>query len=109
MQAVGLDPATLDAQLTSQLRSALHLSVVLHLPGGETRSYDATSGSLTTLKASQSHTDYDRIMQVGIAIALVVLAGSLLLAASVGARRNRRRNAQRLRAPYVEHERAPLM
>jgi hypothetical protein len=109
MRAAGLDPATLDAQLTSQLRDALHLTVVLHLPNGQTRSYDASSGSVATVKASESHTDYDGIVQVGIAIALVVLAGLLLLAATVGARRNRRRNAQRVRTPHVEQERAPLM
>jgi hypothetical protein len=109
VQASGIDPAALDAQLTSQLRSALNLTVVLHLPGGETRTYDAANGSFTTLHASDSHTDYDRMIQVGIAVVLAVLAGSLLLAASVGARRNRRRNAQRVRAPYVEQERAPLM
>lgn len=109
MKAAGLDPSALDAQLTSQLRSALNLSVVLHLPGGETRTYDATTGSFTTLRASESHTDMDRVVQVGIAVALAFLAGSLLLAASVSARRNRRRNAQRVRTPHVEHERAPLM
>ncbi len=109
MQAAGLDPAALDAQLSSQLRSALHLTVALHLPGGVTRTYDASSGSFTTLRASGSQTDYDRMVQGGIAVVLVALAGSLLLAASVGARRNRRRKAQRVHTPYVEHERAPLM
>ena len=64
---------------------------------------------VTTLRASESTTDYDRMVQVAIAVVLAALAASLLLAASVGARRNRRRNAQRVRAPHVEQERAPLI
>ena len=39
LRSAGVDPATLESQLDAQLRGALHLTVVLHLPGGHTESY----------------------------------------------------------------------
>jgi hypothetical protein len=109
LRAAGVDPAVLDAQLTSQLRSALHLTVVVHLPDGQTRTFQATNGTVTTVTAAHSHRDWDRIVKIGIAAALALLGALFLLAASVSARRNRRRRAQRVRSTRIEHERAPLM
>lgn len=109
LRAAGVDPAALDAQLTSELRSSLHVSVVVHLPNGQTRTFEATNGTTSTVKAAQSHRDWDRIIKLGIAAALALLGVLFLLAASVSARRNRRRRAQRVRSTQIEHERAPLM
>ncbi len=109
IRAAGLDPKTLDARLTSQLRASLHLSVVVHLPDGRTRTYEATNGTISTVRASHSHRDWDRIVKLGIAAALAVLGALFFLASSVSARRNRRRRAQRVRSAHVERERAPLM
>lgn len=109
LKAAGLDPASLNAQMASDLRAALHVSVVVHLPDGETRTFDATNGTVTTIQAAHAHRDWDRIVKVGIAIALVLLGMMFFLAASVSARRNRRRRAQRVRTMRIEHERAPLM
>ena len=47
-------------------------------------------------------------MKFGIGVALALLAGLFFLAATVGARRNRRRAAQRI-ARGPEPERVPLM
>jgi hypothetical protein len=106
----GLDPATLDAQLTAELRSALRVAVVVRLPDGTKRTYDGTTGTLATVSTSRSHTDYDRMVKLGIAAALALLAVSFLLAASAGARRQRRRRRARVQAELrIERDRAPLM
>jgi hypothetical protein len=110
MRRAGLDPRTLDAQLSRELRSALHLTVVVRLPNGSERSADATAGTLTTLSASQSTTDYDRMVKLGIAVALALLAGLFLLAAWMSARRQRRRRTERVQAELLaDRDRAPLM
>ena len=98
----------LQAQLAAQLKSALHVSVVVHLPGGTTRSYDAPTGSVKTVAVADGGTDWDHVVKFGIGLALALLAGLFFLAAGVGARRNRRRAAQRVdRGPRPE--RTPLM
>ncbi len=91
LRLAGLDPDALDKELTAELRNALHLSVVLHLPDGRERVYDARTGTLTTVTVSGSHTDYDRMVKVGIAIALALLAVLFLSAAGVARRRRKRR------------------
>jgi hypothetical protein len=95
LRAAGFDPAILEAQLAVQLVSALHVSVVVHLPGGHTESYDAAQGSVKTLRVADGGTDWDRVTRFGIGLTLALLAALFLLAASVGARRNRRRAAER--------------
>jgi hypothetical protein len=109
LRAAGLDPSQLDRDLTSELRSALHVQAVLHLPNGGTRTYDVPAGRSTTVGASESTTDWDRVIELGIAAVLVVLAALFALAASASARRARRRSAQRAETRRVERERAPLM
>ena len=110
LRAAGVDPALLQAELAVQLRSALHVTVVVHLPGGATpHTYDAATGTVQTYQAASGGTDWDHVVKFGIGLALALLAGMFFLAAGVGARRNRRRAAQRVdRGPRPE-ERTPLM
>jgi hypothetical protein len=95
LRAAGFDPALLQAQLAAQLVSALHVSVAVHLPGGHTESYDAVPGNIRTLRVGEGGTDWDRVVRFGIGLMLALLAAVFLLAAGVGARRNRRRAAER--------------
>ena len=110
LRLAGLDPKTLDERLSRELRSALHLTVVVRLPDGTERTYDATTGTVSTVTASQSRTYYDRMVKLGIAVALALLAGLFLLAASASARRQRRRRTKRGQAEQLlDRDRAPLM
>jgi hypothetical protein len=109
LRAAGVDPAALQAQLTTQLRSALHVSVVVHLPGGVTKTVDAVNGQVTRVAVSHSRTNWDRVVKFGLAVVLALLATIFVLAAAVSARRDRRRRAERIRAQGVTTERAPLM
>jgi len=103
LRAAGLDPARLEAQLAVQLHSALHLTVVVHLPGGKTRSYDAATGSVKTLRVAEGGTDWDHVVKFGIGVMLALIAAAFFLAATVGARRSRRRVVQR-----AERSHAPV-
>lgn len=105
----GMDPAKLDAQLRQQLRDSLHVQLVLKLANGETRTYDAATGKVTTAHVSQSKTNYDSVVKLALALVLALIAGMFLLAASVGARRERRRREERSPRQRVATERAPLM
>jgi hypothetical protein len=110
LRLAGLDPKTLDEKLTRELRSALHLTVAVRLPDGTERTFDATPGTSSTVSASDSRTYYDRMVELGIAVALALLAGLFLLAASASSRRQRRRRTNRVRAEQLlERDRAPLM
>jgi hypothetical protein len=110
LEAAGLDPTTLDSQLTRELRDSFHLTVAVQLPGGEVREYDATVGTEETVAAEQDHTDYDRMVQLGLAVALAVLAALFLASAAVSARRNRRRRRERVhQEERIERKRAPTM
>jgi hypothetical protein len=93
LRAAGFDPARLERQLATQLKSALHLSVVLRLPGGHTESYDAVPGSIKVVRVVHGGTDWDHVIRFVIGLVLALLAAGFLLAASAGARRNRRRTA----------------
>ncbi|MDP9335044.1 MAG: hypothetical protein M3Q30_17280 [Actinomycetota bacterium] len=108
LRAAGFDPALLERQLAVQLKSALHVSVVVHLPGGHTESYDAVPGSVRALRVAHGGTDWDRVIRFVIGLMLALLAALFLLAASVGARRNRRRAAERIGREKVP-DRAALM
>jgi len=108
LRAAGYDPALLESQLAVQLVTALHVSVVVHLPSGHTESYDAAPGSVKTLRVSDGGTDWDRVTRFGIGVTLALLALLFLLAAIVGARRNRRRAAERARRGE-QPDRAALM
>jgi hypothetical protein len=107
LRSAGVDPATLESQLDAELREALHLMVVLHLPGGHTETYVAQDGQVRTVSARAGGTDWDHVVKFGLAIALAVVAAMFLLAAGMGARRNRRRAVQRYEA-RPPTDRAPL-
>jgi hypothetical protein len=107
LRAAGTDPAKLEALLAVQLKTALHVSVALHLPDGHSKSYDAATGSVQTLSLHHGGLAWDHVVKFGIGAALALLAVLFFLAAGVGARKNRRRRAQRIeRNPQ---ERSPLM
>ena len=95
IRAAGLDPALLEAQLAVQLKTALHVTVVVHLPDGHTESYDAPAGSVRTVRVGNGGTDWNRIVEFGIGLTLALLAGLFFLAAMMGARRGRRRARDR--------------
>jgi hypothetical protein len=103
LRTAGLDPARLQAQLAVELRSALHLTVVVHLPGGKSQAYDAATGSVKTFRVAQGGTNWDHVVKFGIGVMLALIAALFLLAATVGARRSRRRIVQR-----AERTRAPV-
>src|SRR5262245_21536603 len=107
LRSVGVDPATLEGQLDSQIRGALHLTVVLHLPGGRTETYVAQNGQMRTVSATAGGTDWDNVVKFGLGVALAVVAAMFLLAARVGASRNRRRVIERFEA-RPPTDRAPL-
>ncbi len=107
LRAAGTDPAKLEAQLAVRLKTALHLSVVLHLPGGHNKTYDAPTGSVRTVSVDHSSAAWDHLVKFGIGAALTLLAVLFFLAAGIGARKNRRRAEQRM--DRNRHERAPLM
>ncbi|HEV7524870.1 MAG TPA: hypothetical protein VGP92_07890, partial [Acidimicrobiia bacterium] len=108
LRAAGVDPVSLQAQIAAQLKSALHVSVIVRLPGGRTRSYDAVSGTVKTVRVAAGGTDWDHVVKFGIGAALALLAALFFLAAGVGVRRNRRRALQRV-ARGPQPERTPLM
>jgi dipeptidyl aminopeptidase/acylaminoacyl peptidase len=70
---------------------------------------DAATGKVTTAHVSQSKTNYDSVVKLGLALVLALIAGMFLLAASIGARRERRRREERSPRQRVATERAPLM
>jgi len=107
LRSAGVDPATLESQLDAQIRGALHLTVVLHLPGGRTETYVAQDGQVRTVSASAGGTDWDHVVKFGLGVALAVIAAMFLLAAGVGASRNRRRVIQRFES-RPPTDRAPL-
>ena len=109
LKAAGVDPAALNAELAAQLRSNLDLTVTVHLPDGHSKSYEAPAGTVRTFSASHGGADWDRIVKLGIALSFALLAGTFLLAASMSARRDRRRRAARIQATRIDRERAPLM
>jgi len=95
LRAAGVDPALLEAQLAVELKSALHVSVVVHLPDGRTESYDAPPRSVKAVRVAEGGTRWDQVVKFGIGLMLALLSATFFLAAGVGVRRNRRRAAER--------------
>jgi hypothetical protein len=89
LKFAGLDPTTLDAQFSKELKDGLHVRVVLHLPDGKTKTYDAAVGKRAAVAVSQEETHTGNVIKVGGAVVLVFLAGLFMLGASRGARRAR--------------------
>jgi hypothetical protein len=108
LKAAGADPGLLQAEIAVKLKTALHVSVVVHLPGGRTQTFLVGPGKVETVRLADGGTNWDHVVKFGIGVSLALLAFSFFLAAGVGARRNRRRSVQRLtRDP--QPERTPLM
>lgn len=107
LRSFGIDPAAIEEQLEKELRTSVHLTVAVTLPDGTEKIVTANQDGPQTLRASQSEQNWDHITQLGIALALAVLAGLFFVSYAVSTRRNRRRQAQRVH--YNDVERAPLM
>jgi hypothetical protein len=103
LQGSGVDVATLDQQLQAQLRESLMLSVTLVAPGGKEETVEVLPGERQTVTAARSRFESARFTWFAIAAMLVFLGLLLYLAASVGARHERKRG------PAREPERTPLM
>jgi hypothetical protein len=104
LTAAGLDVATLDEQLTTELRDAFRLRVTLEGPSGKTDTVSLVAGEDARLAAADSDFNSDRLFLLLIAGALVFLAVLLYLSASISARRSRARHM-----PPPEPDRTPLM
>ena len=104
LTAAGLDVATLDEQLSTELREAFRLRVTLQGPSGKTDTAELAAGEEARLSAADSDFNSDRLFFLLIAGALVFLAILLYLSASVSARRSRARHT-----PPSEPDRTPLM
>jgi len=87
LRLAGIDPKSLDASLTDELRRSLHVTVTAHLPGGQTRSIAVTAPSRTTLQVVHEHREVAAIAKVIVAILLVAVAAVLLWATHKRGRR----------------------
>lgn len=108
LRLAGVDPAALDARLTEELRRALRVEIVVHLPGGAHRRFHPPSGELTTVTASHAARNWGAVVKLAVAALLASVGGLLFVAAAVSARRSRRRRAARRRRDGVALDRAPL-
>jgi hypothetical protein len=108
LRFAGTDPAKLQAQLAAQLKTALHVSVVLQVPGRTAKTYDAPTGTVRTFGLSHGGLAWDHVVKFGIGAALALLALLFFSAAGIGMRRNRRRAAERVDRT-IRPERTPLM
>ena len=106
LQAQGVDVSAIDAQLGAQLRDALHVRLVVELPGGSRTVVEPASGEAATLDTSVSVRDATRM-------ALLVIGGLLVLAAIVVALWPHRRGprapgrphlAEAPHSRYLDHE-----
>jgi hypothetical protein len=93
LQAAGIDVNALDAQLTEQLRQSLTVELVVHAPDGTTRRTTVRPGETGKASVGASTFDSERVVAVGVAGALVLVAALLLVAA----RRSKRRAVRRAR------------
>ena len=106
LQAAGLDVATLDQQLQSELREALSVSVTVKAPGNKEETVQVLAGEQETATAARSRFNSSRLTWFAIAGILAFLGVLLYLSASIGARRERARRVRSVRQPV---ERTPLM
>jgi len=91
LQAAGLDVNTLDAQLTSELKDALRVTVAVHAPDGSSRTLALKAGGHVTIAASTSHTYLRRVALLSAGAALLQLA----LVITAVSRRSRSRPRRR--------------
>jgi len=92
LAAAGLNVNTLDQQLHSQLVGALHMTVVVHAPGGKSKTVHLTAGGHATVSASDSETNARRVELLAAGVLLFVLA-LMFMAASIASKSRRRRTS----------------
>src|SRR5450755_1793791 len=73
------DAALVEAQLAVELKSALHVSVVVHLPSGHTEAYDAPPGTVKAVRVAEGGTKWDQVVKFGIGLLLALLAATFFL------------------------------
>ena len=92
LQAAGLDVNTLDAQLGSELRDALQVTVAVHAPDGSSQSIQLKAGGHGTIAASSSQTYVRRIALLAAGAALLLLA-LMVMGASLRSKSRPRRTS----------------
>ncbi len=90
LSAAGIDVNTLDAQLHSQLAGALHITVVVHAPGGKSKTVQLTAGRHARVSASNSETNAKRLALLAAGALLLVLALMIMFASMASKSRRRR-------------------
>lgn len=92
LAAAGLNVSTLDAQLRSQLAGALRVMVVVHAPGGKSKTVQVAAGGHATVSAFTSHT-YARRLELLAAGALLLVLALMVMAGSMASKSRRRRTS----------------
>ena len=92
LTAAGLDVNTLDAQLHQQLAGALHVTVIVHAPGGQSKTVNLSAGGHARATATTTRT-YARRVELLAAGALLLVLALLVMAASIAAKSRRRRTS----------------
>ena len=116
LQALGVDVATIDAQLLAQIRSSFDLSVVVTLPDQKPVTFTPENGVTTaTVDASAQLLDTERILFFAAAVGFLFLAVVVWLRGSNRRRRRpprppgppRRRPQLHVPHPHVPHPHVP--
>jgi hypothetical protein len=93
LHTAGLDVNTLDAQLSSELKQSLLVTVAVHAPGGQTNEAAVAAGNIATLSASTSQTYTRRMLLLAAGGVLLLLAILIMGAALLTRSRPRRRSS----------------
>jgi hypothetical protein len=90
LTAQGVDPKVIDQQLLAQLKASFTLRVVVRLPGAKTSTITLKSDAFTRLHASSSVLDTQRVLLLGAALGLLLLALVVWVRGSRSGRARRR-------------------
>ena len=107
LTAAGLDPATLEQQLTTEFQEAFHLTVGVELPDGRTEEAALRPGDQRRVTAAHKSFHASRVAAIVGVVLLALLALALYLSASISARHDRER--RRAAAARADPPRPPLM
>jgi hypothetical protein len=107
LAAAGLDPATLESQLTTELQDSFGLTVGVELPNGQSEEAQLRAGDHQSVSAADKTFHSGRVAAIVAAGLLAFLAVLLYLSASVSARHERAR--KRAAASRADAKRTPLM